>query len=130
MIEMTDELRIELEQNYFDGMEDGINMVRRILELDMSERKKHFGDYDVSNILDKFDFQQIHEILSRPELKPDKELKKYYIIRGIKTSIGNKKAIAESGRLYIEPTDEMIEAFLLNHSEVDFAVIQIIYTRE
>ena len=127
---MTDELRIELDQNYFDGMEDGVMMVRRILELDMSERKKHFGDYDVSVILDKFDFQQLHEILSKPELKPDKELKKYYIIRGIKTSIGNKKAIAESGRLYIEPTDEMIEAFLLNHSEVDFAVIQIIYTRE
>lgn len=127
---MTDELRIELEQNYFDGMEDGVMMVRRILELDMSERKKHFGDYDVSNILDKFDFQQLHEILSRPELKPDKELKKYYIIRGIKTSIGNKKAIAESGRLYIEPTDEMIEAFLLNHSEADFAVTETIYTRE
>lgn len=127
---MTDELRIELEQNYFDGMEDGVMMVRRILELDMSERKKHFGDYDVSNILDKFDFQQLHEILSKPELKPDKELKKYYIIRGIKTSIGNKKAIAESGRLYIEPTDEMIETFLLNHSEADFAVTETIYTRE
>jgi hypothetical protein len=127
---MTDELRMELEQNYFDGMEDGVMMVRRILELDMSERKKHFGDYDVSVILDKFDFQQLHEILSKPELKPDKELKKYYIIRGIKTSIGNKKAIAESGRLYIEPTDEMIEAFLLNHSEADFAVTETIYTRE
>lgn len=127
---MTDELRIELEQNYFDGMEDGVMMVRRILELDMIERKKHFGDYDVSNILDKFDFQQLHEILSRPELKPDKELKKYYIIRGIKTSIGTKKVIAESGRLYIEPTDEMIEAFLLNHSEADFAVTETIYTRE
>lgn len=127
---MTDELRMELEQNYYNGMEDGVMMVRRILELDMSERKKHFGDYDVSNILDKFDFQQLHEILSRPELKPDKELKKYYIIRGIKTSIGNKKAIAESGRLYIEPTDEMIEAFLLNHSEADFAVTETIYTRE
>lgn len=127
---MTDELRMELEQNYFDGLEDGVMMVRRILELDMSERKKHFGDYDVSVILDKFDFQQLHEILSRPELKPDKELKKYYIIRGIKTSIGNKKAIAESGRLYIEPTDEMIEAFLLNHSEADFAVTETIYTRE
>lgn len=127
---MTDELRMELEQNYFNGMEDGVMMVRRILELNMSERKKHFGDYDVSNILDKFDFQQIHQILSRPELKPDKELKKYYIIRGIKTSIGNKKVIAESGRLYIEPTDEMIEAFLLNHSETDFAVTETIYTRE
>ena len=127
---MTEELRMELEQNYFDGMEDGVMMVRRILELDMSERKKHFGDYDVSNILDKFDFQQLHEILSRPELKPDKELKKYYIIRGIKTSIGSKKVIAESGRLYIEPTDEMIEAFLLNHSEADFAVTETIYTRE
>lgn len=127
---MTEELRMELEQNYFNGMEDGVMMVRRILELDMSERKKHFGDYDVSVILDKFDFQQLHEILSRPELKPDKELKKYYIIRGIKTSIGNKKAIAESGRLYIEPTDEMIEAFLLNHSEADFAVTETIYTRE
>ena len=127
---MTEELRMELEQNYFNGMEDGVMMVRRILELDMSERKKHFGDYDVSVILDKFDFQQLHEILSKPELKPDKELKKYYIIRGIKTSIGNKKAIAESGRLYIEPTDEMIEAFLLNHSEADFAVTETIYTRE
>ena len=127
---MTDELRMELEQNYFDGMEDGVMMVRRILELDMSERKKHFGDYDVSVILDKFDFQQLHEILSKPELKPDKELKKYYIIRGIKTSIGNKKVIAESGRLYIEPTDEMIEAFLLNHSEADFAVTETIYIRE
>jgi hypothetical protein len=127
---MTDELRMELEQNYFNGMEDGVMMVRRILELDMSERKKHFGDYDVSVILDKFDFQQLHEILSRPELKPDKELKKYYIIRGVKTSIGNKKVIAESGRLNFEPTDEMIEAFLLNHSEADFAVILPIYTRE
>jgi hypothetical protein len=127
---MTDELRMELEKNYVDGLSDGVNMVHRILELDMNERKKHFGDYDVSVILDKFDFQQLHEILSKPELKPDKELKKYYIIRGIKTSIGNKKAIAESGRLYIEPTDEMIEAFLLNHSEADFAVIQPIYTRE
>ena len=127
---MTDELRMELEQNYFDGVEDGVLMVKRILELDMNDRKKHFGDYDVSNILDKFDFQQLHEILSRPELRPDKELKKYYIIRGVRTSIGNKKAIAESGRLYIEPTDEMIEAFLLNHSEADFAVTETIYTRE
>lgn len=127
---MTDELRMELEQNYFDGMEDGVLMVKRILELDMNDRKKHFGDYDVSNILDKFDFQQLHEILSRPELRPDKELKKYYIIRGVKTSIGNKKVIVESGRLFIEPTDEMIEAFLLNHSEVDFAVTETIYTRE
>ena len=130
MLPMTDELKDELQMNYFDGMEDGIGMVRRILELDMSERKKHFGDYDVLVILDKFDFQQLHEILSKPKLKPDKELKKYYIIRGIKTSIGNKKAIAESGRLYIEPTDEMIEAFLLNHSEADFAVTETIYTRE
>lgn len=127
---MTDELRMELEQNYFDGMEDGVLMVKRILELDMNERKKNFGDYDVSNILDKFDFQQLHEILSRPELRPDKELKKYYIIRGVKTSIGNKKVIAESGRLNFEPTDEMIEAFLLNHSEADFAVSETIYTRE
>lgn len=127
---MTDELRMELEQNYFDGMEDGVLMVKRIFELSVHERLKHFEETSVPHILDKFDFQQLHEILSKPELKPDKELKKYYIIRGIKTSIGNKKAIAESGRLYIEPTDEMIEAFLLNHSEADFAVTETIYTRE
>lgn len=130
MLPMTDELKNELDNNYFDGMEDGVMMVKRILELDMNDRKKHFGDYDVSNILDKFDFQQLHEILSKPELRPDKELKKYYVIRGVKTSIGNKKVIAESGRLNFEPTDEMIEAFLLNHSEADFAVSETIYTRE
>lgn len=130
MLPMTDELKNELDNNYFDGMEDGVMMVKRILELDMNDRKKHFGDYDVSNILDKFDFQQLHEILSKPELRPDKELKKYYVIRGVRTSIGNKKVIAESGRLNFEPTDEMIEAFLLNHSEADFAVSETIYTRE
>ena len=126
MLPMTEELRIELDRNYIDGMSDGVLLVRRIFELDRYDRIKLFNESDVAKILDKFDFQQIREILGRP----DKELKKYYIIRGIKTSIGNKKAIAESGRLYIEPTDEMIEAFLLNHSEVDFAVTETIYTRE
>ena len=126
MLPMTDELRIELDRNYIDGMSDGVLLVRRLFELDRYDRIKHFNESDVAKILDKFDFQQIREILGRP----DKELKKYYIIRGIKTSIGNKKVIVESGRLFIEPTDEMIEAFLLNHSEVDFAVTETIYTRE
>ena len=126
MLPMTEELRIELDRNYIDGMSDGVLLVRRIFELDRYDRIKLFNESDVAKILDKFDFQQIREILGRP----DKELTKYYIIRGIKTSIGNKKVIAESGRLYIEPTDEMIEAFLLNHSESDFAVTETIYTRE
>ena len=127
MKEMTDEYAAELQDNYINGMEDGVMMVKRIFELSDNERIKHFGAIRVDRILDKFDFQQLHEILQRPELKPDKVLKKYYIIQGF-DSFDNITDV--SNKLRIEPTVEMIEAFLLNHSFVDYVTVIEIYVRE
>lgn len=126
MLPMTDELKDELQMNYFSGMEDGIGMVRRILELDMSSRKELFGDYDVTNILDKFDFRQIHEKLK--VRKPEKELKKFYMIRGIKVDEnGFKKCIAESEYFEMKPDDRQIESFLRVNDTATFASVVEIY---
>lgn len=114
------------DEDYFNGMEDGVLMVKAILELDMSSRKEMFGDYDVTNILDKFDFRQIHEKLK--VRKPEKELKKYYVIRGIKVDEnGFKKCISESAYMTKKPDDRQIEGFLRINDKVTFAVVQEIY---
>lgn len=114
------------DEDYYNGMEDGILMTKAILELDMSSRKELFGDYDVTNILDKFDFRQIHEKLK--VRKPEKELKKYYIIRGIKVDDnGFKRCIEESKYLTSMPDDRQIEGFLIINDKVTFATVQEIY---
>lgn len=114
------------DEDYYNGMEDGVLMTKAILELDMSSRKELFGDYDVTNILDKFDFRQIHEKLK--VRKPEKELKKYYIIRGIKVDDnGFKRCIEESKYLTSMPDDRQIEGFLIINDKVTFATVQEIY---
>jgi len=126
MLPMTDELKIELDQNYFDGLSDGVMMVKTILELDMSSRKELFGDYDVSNILDKFDFRQIHEKLKARQ--PEKELKKFYMIRAIKVADnGFKKCIDESEYFITKPDDKQIEGFLRISDAATFAAVEEIY---
>lgn len=114
------------DEDYFNGMEDGVLMAKAILELDMSSRKEMFGDYDVANILDKFDFRQIHEKLKARQ--PEKELKKYYIIRGIKVDDnGFKRCREESEYLTRKPDDGQIEDFLRINDKATFAVVQEIY---
>ena len=114
------------DEDYYNGMEDGVLMVKAILELDMSRRKEMFGDYDVTNILDKFDFRQIHEKLK--VRKPEKELKKYYVIRGIRVvNNGFKRCIEESEYFEMKPDDRQIEGFLRINDAATFAAVEEIY---
>ena len=50
-------------EDYINGLEAGVNMVKAIFELPVDKRKKFFGSDNVANILDKFDFIQIHELI-------------------------------------------------------------------
>lgn len=114
------------DEDYYNGMEDGVLMTKAILELDMSSRKELFGDYDVTNILDKFDFRQIHEKLKVRE--PEKELKKFYMIRAIKVADnGFKKCIDESEYFITKPDDKQIEGFLRINDAATFAAVEEIY---
>lgn len=130
MKEITNEYMEELEENYYCGMSDGVAMVKRIMELPRPERKQYFGDYDVARILDRLDFRQLHEILKRPELKPDKELVRYWVIKGIQNKSGTNVTCAISGWIKTKPSKELIEAFLYAHKEAEFAYVDKIYVRE
>lgn len=131
MKELTNEYAAELDRNYLNGMEDGFLMVRKILEFPAETRKKFFYDTDIAKILDRFDFQQIHELLKAVEREPEKELHRYYVIRGIKINDYNqKKVIAESGRLKFEPDADMVKAFMDCHPYISFSSVETIYVLE
>ena len=54
------------EQNcYIQGLEDFFNDIKAIFECSVSQRKEIFGETDVANILDKYDFVTIHETVRR-----------------------------------------------------------------
>ena len=131
MKELTNEYMEELENNYISGMEDGVIMVKKILGLPRDIRKKFFYDTDIAKILDHFDFQQIHELLKAVEREPEKELHRYYVIRGIKINDYNqKKVIAESGLLKFEPDADMVKAFMDCHPYISFSSVETIYVLE
>ena len=125
------------DKDFINGIETGIEIVKRIFELSVDERKRLFGLSDVALILIRFDFQQISELLKVDE-KNFKELKCYYIIRGIKVDEnGYKKVTAESERYRFCPSRELIESFINYHTlpcndipQVDFATVETIWVME
>lgn len=133
MKELTREYADELDNNYFNGMEDGVLMVKRLFEFTPDERYQYFGDVLVANILDKFDFQKIHEILSTIKNEPEKELHSYYIIRGIRVrEDGVKKVVAESDKLTMKPDELLINVFMNanKHRNISFSCVEKIYVLE
>ena len=123
----------ELTTGYFDGLEDGVLMVKRLFEFTPDERYQYFGDVLVANILDKFDFQKIHEILSTIKNEPEKELHSYYIIRGIRVrEDGVKKVVAESDKLLMNPDDLLINVFMNANKDkkISFSCVEKIYVLE
>ena len=126
------------DKDFINGIETGLIMVRQIFELSVSERKRAFGYEDVAQILDKFDFQQIGEMLKAAENKKSKELHCYYIIRGIKVDEnGYKKVTVESERYRFNPSWELIDSFMKYHTlpidgipQVDFATVETIWVME
>ena len=61
----TDLAMLKDDMTYISGMEEGVEIVKAIFALTAQERKDRFGTSDVANILDKFDFVQCQNILSR-----------------------------------------------------------------
>ena len=124
------------DKDYIDGLEDGINLVKQIYELSVSQRKKMFGSETVPDILDRFDFAQINTILESKQ--PTKELKCFYIIRGIKVDKnGYKKVTVESERYKYNPSWDVIDSFMKYHTlpidnipQVDFATVECIWVYE
>ena len=55
----------EIDSAYIQGLEDGVNMVKAIYECSTGQRKEIFGETEVARILDKFDFAELREIISR-----------------------------------------------------------------
>lgn len=110
------------DRQYIDGMEMGVDLVKRIYELTADERIEKFGATSVPEILDTFDFAELFERMNG--------LNKYFVIRGIKDTKIRKEVIAESGRLKFPPDETMIMAFMNIHKEADFAVVEEIYAKE
>ena len=125
------------DKDYISGLEDGVGLVKRIYELGVNVRKKMFGCEDVAQIIDRFDFAQINEILKAKKDKI-KELHTFYIIRGIKVDTdGTKKVTIESEKYNFYPTWEQMESFMRYHTlpianvpQVDFAVVETIWVYE
>ena len=116
---------------YFQGMEDAVTMIKSIFELDKDTRAKYYGSERVSQIIDRFDFSQLHQLYQRQKHEEIKEIRRYYVIRGIQVDKhGYKKVIAESNRLRFVPDEDMINAFLEVNSDVDFASVEEIFIRE
>ena len=110
------------DRQYVDGMETGVELVKRIFEIGIEERVKRFGTNDVATILDRYDFAELFDRMDC--------LNKYYIIRGIKDSHIRKDVVAESGRLKFPPDKTMIKAFMNVHKDADFAVVEEIFVKE
>lgn len=124
-------MSIKEQDSYIQGLEDGIEIVKAIYSLDRFDRQKYFHETKVSNILNRFDFAQIREIVNGIKHEDIREIKKYYIIRGIHINLNNneKSVVAESIKLAFAPDEEMINTFLAVHTDVDFAVCEEIYVR-
>lgn len=60
-------------EDYIQGLEDGVGMVKQIMELSYQRREELFGSRDIGVILNKFDFAQMKEKLSIPP-----KIKHYY----------------------------------------------------
>lgn len=126
------------DKDYISGLEDGVGLVKAIFELSIKERKRLFGTESVPEILDKFDFQQISELLKTEESNKEKELKHYYIIRGIRINEnGKKEVVVESERYRFNPPSELIDSFMKYHTlpidgipQVDFATVELIWVME
>ena len=50
---------------YINGLEAGVNLVKSLFELSTDKRMTLFDDVMVSNILDKYNFAEIIEILNQ-----------------------------------------------------------------
>ena len=114
-----------MDKEYIQGMEDYHNIIKAIFELSPEERKERFGSPLVANIIDRFDFQQIRELMVE-------RLEKKYIIRGIKEDdFGKKKIAVESDPLSFKPDETLINAFLNCHKDrnLSFATVEEIYVR-
>lgn len=48
---------------FINGVEYGVNLVIKLFELTVDERKAMFGETLVANILDRYNFAEIHETL-------------------------------------------------------------------
>ena len=121
----TDLAMLKDDMTYISGMEEGVEIVKAIFALTAQERKDRFGTSDVANILDKFDFVQCQNILSRK-----RKLGKYYVLRGIRIDGVKKNVVWESSRLEGRPSDAMILDYLTNNQGTDFAVVEEIYVAE
>lgn len=119
------------DNDYIDGFEDGVLLIKNILSLSVEERLRRFRSADIAVILDKFDFQQLKELYNTPA---DKELKVYYVIRGIQTNGLLKRVTVESERYEYFPSPNTIEQFIrtnnLQTKLVDFATVEHIYVYE
>ena len=119
------------DNDYIDGFEDGVLLIKNILSLSVEERLRRFRSADIAVILDKFDFQQLKELYNTPA---DKKLKVYYVIRGIQTNGLLKRVTVESRRYEYCPSPDTIEQFIrtnnLQTQLVDFATVEIIYVYE
>lgn len=126
------------DKDYISGLEDGVGLVKAIFELGIRERKRLFGTESVPEILDKFDFQQISELLKAEKKDNIKELKCYYVIRGIRINENGKKEVSvESERYRFNPSWELIDSFMKYHTlpidgipQVDFATVETIWVME
>ena len=118
-------MSIDEQNSYVQGLEDMYNIIKSILELPSDKRQERFGAVLIADIMDKFDFQQIRELMVE-------RLEKKYVIRGIKENdYGQKKVAVESDPLSVEPDEILINAFLNCHKDkhIQFAVVETIYTR-
>ncbi len=120
------------DNDYIDGFEDGVLLIKNILSLSVEERLRRFRSADIAVILDKFDFQQLKELYNTPA---DKKLELYYVIRGFKeNNTGIKRVTIESRRYEYCPSPETIEQFIrtnnLQTQLVDFATVEEIYVYE
>ena len=108
-----------MSEDYINGMEEGVEMVKKLYEMTSDERKEKFGTTLVSDILDKNDFAQIAEKLK------EKRLVLRWMIRGY-DKIGNK---FESPWYDVSPSKDMVSAFI-DYNTLEYAQIVSIYVKE
>lgn len=121
---------MDLDREYINGLEDGVNMTKAIFALSTSERESRFGSADVAQILDKFDFAQIKELMSA-EIEVQPEIKGYYVLRGYKDG----ECVVVSTRFKFPPQPDLIDGFIRLHTlpdseMIDYAVAEHRWVRE
>lgn len=108
--------------DYTQGMEDGVILVKQIFELSQVERVNKFGSRNVADILDKFDFIQIKEKLAGEEV-----CTVYYVIR-VFTEKGY--VLHTSERMKIQPTSEIVLDYIMRYPGAEFAKVETLFVRE